>query len=92
MDRINLNSLRKEIDEIDRELVQLIERRFNLVLLVGKYKKENKLPILDENREEKVLEKCKSYLLNSKYQPYLNKLYIELMNICKDLQKINIVD
>lgn len=83
---IDLSSLRKEIDSIDKELVQLIEKRFNLVLQVGNFKKANNIPVLDENREELVLKKCKTHLTNSSYEPHLNKLIIELMNICKDLQ------
>ncbi|MDD4779927.1 MAG: chorismate mutase [Tissierellia bacterium] len=84
---IDLNSLREKIDLVDKELVELIEKRFNLVLQVGNYKMANNIPVLDENREELILSKCRKYLTNKNYEPYLDKLYMEIMNISKDMQK-----
>ena len=37
-----LDDYRKEIDDIDRELTSLFEKRMNVVLNVAKYKKDNK--------------------------------------------------
>ena len=39
-----LDDYRKEIDDIDRELIGLFEKRMNVVLNVAKYKKDNKKP------------------------------------------------
>ena len=45
---------RAEIDIIDRELVKLFERRMDAVTEIARIKKEHKLPILDQSREDKV--------------------------------------
>ena len=85
--KLNLNEIRDSISEVDEEIVQLLEKRFNLTLKVGKYKKNNNIPIFDDEREKIVIEKCMDMLEDSKYQNYLQKIYEEIMNTCKDIQK-----
>lgn len=51
----DLTALRKEIDEIDRQLVALLERRMDVAAGVAAYKRENNLPVLDAGREAEKL-------------------------------------
>jgi len=51
-----LKKLRKEIDKIDAELVKILAKRFKIVRQIRKYKKINKLPLIDEKRENYILE------------------------------------
>ncbi len=53
----NLEDYRREIDSIDRELIALFEKRMNVAIKVGEYKKERNLPIFNAKREEEVIEK-----------------------------------
>ena len=46
---------RTEIDEIDRELLRLLNRRARLAMKVGALKKNAGLPCCDEERERDVL-------------------------------------
>nr|WP_312576486.1 chorismate mutase [Sedimentibacter sp.] len=85
--KINLNEIRNEINSIDEDIVKLLEKRFNLVLKVGIYKATQNLPIFDEAREKIVIEKCKNHLKNKKYSNYIEKVYIQLMNTCKDIER-----
>ena len=52
---MNLEEIRKEIDSIDKELMQLFFRRMEVVKDVANYKIANGLPVLDKKREEKKL-------------------------------------
>lgn len=52
----NLEDLRKEIDEIDRELLDLFLRRMDAARQVGEYKAARRLPVLDAQREREILE------------------------------------
>lgn len=52
-----LENLRKEIDDIDEQLVELIAKRIEIVKKIGEFKKQNNLPVVDKNRFDKVLEK-----------------------------------
>ena len=63
----DLETLRSEIDEIDRDLVRLFEARMNVVLGVAAYKLENHLPILNAGREQQVVDKCCALLENKDY-------------------------
>ncbi|MCK4981446.1 MAG: chorismate mutase, partial [Victivallaceae bacterium] len=56
-----LNKIRNKIDEIDRQIVELLNLRYREVERVGQWKKENNSPIYIPEREKALLEKiCKS--------------------------------
>ncbi len=50
-----LIDLRKEIDEIDDHILDLIAKRQEVVKKIGTYKKNNNLPIVDNKREQEKL-------------------------------------
>ncbi|MBQ8200721.1 MAG: chorismate mutase [Clostridia bacterium] len=50
-----LQETRQELDQVDREIVALFERRMTLCRDVAKYKIANGMPVLDRSREEQVL-------------------------------------
>jgi len=65
----DLESLRKQIDEIDSLIVDLLAKRMKVVEKVGILKKQNNIPPLDPTRWQQVLtskiEKAKSLGLNT---------------------------
>lgn len=52
--------LRNQLDQTDQQIVSLLQQRLTLVEQIGKVKKENNLPILDESREQAVINKIKT--------------------------------
>lgn len=50
-----LEQARREINEVDREMAELFERRMRAAEKVAAYKKEKGLPVLDPAREEQVI-------------------------------------
>lgn len=50
-----IDTLRVEIDQIDRAMTGLLERRLALTAQVAEYKQEKGLPVLDAKREREVL-------------------------------------
>ena len=52
----SLSGLRKDIDAIDRELLELFSRRAGLALQVGEAKSEDSREVLDVGREKAVLD------------------------------------
>lgn len=52
---MNLNQLRKQIDEIDLKLLSLLNRRAALAVKIGQIKRRRGLPVFDSRREEAVL-------------------------------------
>lgn len=83
----NLEELRFQIDDIDKSIVKLFERRMNIVSKVGEIKRENKLPILNTQREEEVIKKNVNYLKDRELKPYLEEFYKKIMSLSKDYQE-----
>ncbi len=51
----NLNTLRRQIDELDNSLLELLAKRMRVSREIGQYKKEHNMPILQESRYEEIL-------------------------------------
>ena len=56
MSENQLNKYRDQIDQIDRQIIKLLEERFEVVRGVGEYKKAKGFPVLDAAREKQKLE------------------------------------
>ena len=54
---MDLNELREQINEIDREIVELYGKRMETAREIGRYKREHNLPVLDSERERNLLNK-----------------------------------
>ncbi len=74
----DLEKLRKEIDEIDKRILELINKRALLALEIGKIKKENNLSSFDPLREREILERLEK-LNNGPLS------YFAIANIFKDI-------
>lgn len=86
MSELDLEKIREEIDEVDKNLTRLFEERMNLVIKVAKYKEERNQKIFDRDREKRVIEKNKSYLKNHEYDNSLVDFYNSLMSISRKFQ------
>lgn len=84
---MDLEELRIQIDKIDRQMVDLFEKRMETVSKVSEYKLTNNLPVLNSLRESEVIEKNRGYLKDKDLSPYLKEFYISLMDISKAYQK-----
>lgn len=81
-----LDDYRKSIDEIDKKITELFEKRMDVVLKVGEYKKKNNLAVFDESREKEVIEKNLGYLENKAYEEGTRELFTQMMQIAKKLE------
>ena len=52
---MELSSLRTEIDALDRQLTELLERRMDIAAQIAACKRERGLPVLDVSREAEKL-------------------------------------
>ncbi|GLC30333.1 chorismate mutase [Clostridium omnivorum] len=83
----DISELRKEIDALDIKLVELFEARMGLSLNIAKYKKENNLQVLNQSREDEVINNCKKHLTYKELDTYLESFMKSLMDISKEYQK-----
>lgn len=83
----NLENARKIINEVDVQLAALFEKRMEAVKMVAEYKKQNNLPIFDENREKEICKKEIEYIKNDELKPYYLEFIQCLMDISKKFQR-----
>lgn len=81
-----MKEYRKRIDEIDREILRLFEERMRTAEKIGEYKKQNGLPITDENREKEVVETAKN-AVSADLSDYAQELMKELISLSKKYQE-----
>jgi len=55
----NLKEHRKQINEIDNQILKLLRKRFEISKKIGKYKKQNNLSIKNKKREKQLIQKNK---------------------------------
>lgn len=70
-----LEKFRKEIDEIDNQIIPLLEKRLKIAKDLKKYKKT----IQDSNRENEILDKIKS--------EYIKDIYKTIFKNSKEIQR-----
>ncbi|HAU5233964.1 bifunctional P-protein, chorismate mutase/prephenate dehydratase [Clostridioides difficile] len=83
----DLTRYRNEIDNIDKELIQLFEKRMNTVLEIARHKMKNNTTILQKDREEKVLSRAVDNLDNKAYSQETIQFFNSIMEISRGLQK-----
>lgn len=82
-----LEKCRKEIDEIDQQLIELFERRLNVAVKVAEYKAENNLPIYNGERESQVISNNVHRLKDDRYEILARRFFIGIMELSRELQK-----
>lgn len=78
---MDLNDIRKEIDVIDDELIRLLEKRMDCAKAVGEYKQKHNIPILDQKRQQEILDTVEKKC--SKYKSQIKFLFEDIMNVSR---------
>ena len=81
----DLIEIRKDIDEIDNDLIELFKRRMDCAKEVGCYKKERGVPILNQQRENEILAEVQEK--GGEYGEYAKELFAKLMELSRELQQ-----
>lgn len=82
-----LDLLRGAIDEVDRQIVSLFERRMEVTRRVGEYKKKVGMPVLDPKRERDVLQKKIDWLHDPELKTDVTSLYETIMGLSRKQQR-----
>lgn len=84
---MKLDQIRKDIDQIDQELVALLGKRMVCVGQIVEYKEQQGLPVLDQGREREVLEKVASLVGDEQYRSTIQAQFRDLMARSRDFQE-----
>lgn len=79
-----LDNYRNQINEIDDQLIQLLDQRFSVTKKVGDYKRENQIEVLNQNREQQIIDKITG--LNLTNEKEVLEMYKLLMDVSKRQQ------
>lgn len=82
-----LDEARKNINQIDKEMANLFEKRMQTVEDVIQYKKEHQVPILDASREDYIIKHNIRYIKDKTYKDSYQKFMQEVMAISRGYQK-----
>ena len=74
---MKLEKLRRSIDSIDDEILNLFLKRLELCKEIGRLKKDEKLPVFDSKRER-----------SGKDFKYTKGLFLKIFEICKEIQEV----
>ncbi len=83
---MKLEECRKEIDEIDLEIVGLLNRRARVVQNVGVVKAKAGLPIVDVEREDEVLSRILQHNEGLWENKTLLKIYRDILQRSRQIQ------
>jgi len=83
---MDITALRAEIDEIDKEIIPLLERRLDTCYEIARFKARTNQPYYDEARESEKIATI-AELTRDDLDDELLEIYGEIMRICRDYQK-----
>ena len=82
---MDLNEARSIINRADEQIVSALKERMRAVTEVARYKQAHNLPVLDEKREEKVLERVAA-MAGDDLGDMARELYKHIMALSRDYQ------
>lgn len=82
-----LEEKRAEINQIDKEMTKLFERRMKAIEGVISYKMEHQLPILDSNREQQNIQRNILFIQDEQLESYFVDWYTKMMEVSRQYQK-----
>ena len=82
-----LLNLRKEIDTIDHELLELISKRFDCAIKIAKIKESEGIEIYDSNREAYILRRLSMEIGENESLFEIISVFESLLGLSKKAQK-----
>jgi len=85
----SLDELRKKIEDIDKQIIELIKKRVDLAFLVAKEKKKSNMSILDISRENEIMSRVRK--LSADYGlliDYIEDIFLLIISMTRNVQGI----
>ncbi len=82
----DLSVTREEIDKVDKQIVELIEKRMDLALQVAEYKMSTGKPIYDRTRELEKLDKLGHMASTEFNAKSVQELFLQIMSVSRRYQ------
>ncbi len=86
-----LSNLRKDIDQIDDQILQLLVNRMNLVDEIGKIKRDSQTAIYHPDREKEIIERLSSQFTGRLTKPAIEAIFLEIFGVSRNLELPEII-
>ena len=83
---VDILECREKLDVIDKQILELFEKRMDIAKNVAEYKIKNDKPVLDTAREEQKLKATSDMVENKEYEQGAVELFTQLMSMSRKLQ------
>ncbi|MCA9631735.1 MAG: chorismate mutase [Myxococcales bacterium] len=87
-----LAALRDAIDGLDRQILELVARRVEVVLQVGDYKRARNLRVYDPARERDVLDKLCAACREPLTRETVRRIFERLIDESRRLEQLHVSD
>jgi len=84
---MDISDWRRKIDEIDRQLVELISKRAQAAHEIGRLKRAARMPIYEPDRERTVFEKVRGGNPGPLSDVDLLRIYERIIDVMRKIQK-----
>ena len=84
----NFDKLRKKIDSLDGEILNLLNQRGDIALEIRKLKMENSLGVYDPVREKLIEEKLRELNKGPLFDESVLNIFREIISACRLLQQL----
>lgn len=82
---MGLDNLRKELDEIDNELIEVFKKRMDITKKIGRYKRVRDVPVRDRGRENEIIKRLEDQV-EEEYKFAVEPLYEKIFQLSKEYQ------
>ena len=83
----NINSLRKKIDELDDQMIDLVVQRLAIAKEIGDIKETNGIEVIDPYRESQIINRITEKLAGTLEKKDITAIFEPIYSISKRLQK-----
>ena len=84
---MSLSDWRRQIDEIDRKLVELLNQRSRCALEIGKLKQAENLPLYQPDREQEVLQNAEAANSGPLTDAAIRRLFERIIDEARSIER-----
>lgn len=81
-----LKELRSEVDQCDRELAKILEKRLHIIMEIMREKKDLGVPIFNKDREREVIQRIGDYVVSSELKEEIKNIHTHVLRSCRRIQ------
>ncbi len=87
---MSIDELRERVDQINREILTMLQRRGELALEIGKAKNQSNRPVYDYTRESKIIEDLLQLNEGPLQDESIKNIFEAIIRECRNLQENNL--